>query len=397
MNKLIITEFKGHTFTALYDGKNIIEASVEDHEDSYVGNIYIGRVENVVPSINAAFVEFTKGVKGYLSLNDPQPPFFINAKNTQKVCMGDLLLVQVERDPVKTKAAVLTTRLNISGKLAVLVDDHKSQVMVSDKIKNKEVRAGLREAATPFVSDRYGIVMRTNCENVTIEEITAELQQLAERRQSILEKALHRKAFACLYEEERGFLGVLKNLRTETLEEIVTDVEAVYEKLKECLTEQDVHSVPLRKYEDKLLPLYKLYALEQCLRDALRERVWLKSGGYLIIQPTEALVVIDVNTGKYSGGRVDREATFFKINCEAALEIARQIRLRNYSGIILIDFIDMKNQEYNQSLIATLKTAIAQDSVKTTYVDMTALGLVELTRKKIKKPLYEQLYGKGFV
>lgn len=397
MNKLIITEFKGHTFTALHDGKTIIEASVEDNENSYVGNIYIGRVENVVPSINAAFVEFTKGVKGYLSLNPPIQPFFINVKNTQKVCMGDLLLVQVERDPVKTKAAVLTTRLNISGKLAVLVDDHKNQVMVSDKIKNKEVRARIRGTAAPFTSDSYGIVMRTNCENVTGEEIAAELQQLVERRQSILEKAVHRKAFACLYEEDRGFLGILKNIRMETLEEIVTDMDVVYERLKGSMAEQEASNISLRKYEDKLLPLYKLYSLEHCLRDALRERVWLKSGGYLIIQPTEALVVIDVNTGKYSGGKMDREATFFKINSEAALEIARQIRLRNYSGIILIDFIDMENAEYNQSLIATLKTAIAKDSVKTTYVDMTALGLVELTRKKIKKPLHEQLYGKGLV
>ena len=146
----------------------------------------------------------------------------------------------------------------------------------------------------------------------------------------------------------------------------------------------------LRFYEDKLLPLAKLYSLEKHLEDALSQRVWLKSGGYLIIQPTEALTVIDVNTGKYDGKK-RQEETFLKINMEAAKEIGRQLRVRNLSGIIVIDFISMEDKEKKQELIEYFKEVIRQDPVRTTFVDMTGLDLVEITRKKQHRPLHEQL------
>lgn len=392
MSKLIITHYKKQILTALFEERKMVEAScVKEGASAFVGNVYIGRVENIVPSINAAFVEFSKGEKGYLPLAENPHPVFINTKNTDKVCMGDLILVQVERDPVKTKAAVLTTHLNLPGKYAVLVDDSYGEVKVSDKIKNKEKRKHLKELAAPFAVQNCGIVMRTNSSTATDKEIAEELKSLLSCHDEILEKAAHRKAFTCLYEEENGFLRALKNMNFETLEEIVTDDADIFAQIKNYLEQNQMATNVLTFYSDKLLSLSSLYSIETRMKEALMERVWLKSGGYLVIQPTEALVVIDVNTGKYSGNKKDREATFLKINLEAAAEIAHQIRLRNYSGIILIDFIDMADGEKNKKLIVELKKAIAADPVKTTYVDMTGLGLIELTRKKVQKPLYEQM------
>lgn len=392
MSKLIITHYKNRILTTVMEGKKMIEAScVKEGASAFVGNIYIGRIENIVPSINAAFVEFSKGVKGYLPLADNPHPVFINKKNTDKACMGDLLIVQVEKEPVKTKAAVLTTHLNIPGKYAVLVDDSHGQIKISDKIKNKEKRSRLKELAAQFASDNCGIVMRTNSSLASDEEITGELAGLLKCRSEILEKAVHRKAFTCLYEEENGFLRVLKNMNLEGLEEIITDDAKIFSQIKTYLEQNQMDGGLLTLYSDNLLSLTSLYSLETRMKEALCERVWLKSGGYLIIQPTEALVVIDVNTGKYSANKKDRETTFFKINMEAAVEIAHQIRLRNYSGIILIDFIDMESADNNKELIAELKKLIATDPVKTLYVDMTGLGLIELTRKKVQKPLHEQL------
>jgi ribonuclease G len=395
MNKLIITGYQNQILTALYCDNRLLEASLlEEDASAFVGNIYIGRVENIVPSINAAFVEFTKGVKGYLSLAENPKPVFINTKNTKKVCMGDLIIVQVEREPVKTKAAVLTTRLNIPGKYAVVVDDSRGPIMISDKIKNKEKRAHIRSLAEEYASDSFGIVMRTNSENALDEDIRQELSMLIQKRNEILERAAHRTAFTCLHEEESGFIGILKNTHMENLEEILTDDGQIYLQVKDYLTQNGLRQELLKMYTDKLVSLSALYSIDARMKEALCERVWLKSGGYLVMQPTEALIVIDVNTGKYSGNKKDREATFFKINMEAAFEIAHQIRLRNYSGIILIDFIDMDTEEYNRQLIVELKKLIAEDPVKTTYVDMTGLGLIELTRKKVRKPLYEQLKRK---
>ena len=166
----------------------------------------------------------------------------------------------------------------------------------------------------------------------------------------------------------------------------------MYSEIKEYLEtyqKEDLHKLKL--YSDPMLPLIKLYGIETKLENALKEKVWLKSGGNLIIQPTEALTVIDVNTSKAVTGKKNVEETFFKLNLEAAKEIAKQIRLRNLSGIIIVDFIDMKKEENKECLLNTLNEYLKQDPVKTMLIDMTALNLVEITRKKIRKPLYEQI------
>ncbi len=192
-----------------------------------------------------------------------------------------------------------------------------------------------------------------------------------------------------LVDQERIIERDYKCENNSLAEEIITDDQTIWQEIQSCQDESILKK--LRLYEDSLLSLSKLYRIEEQLTDALKERVWLKSGGYLVIQPTEALTVIDVNTGKCIQSKNNREEVFFKVNQEAAIEIAKQLRLRNYSGIILIDFIDMKESCHNTELLELLSGMVIKDPVKTTVVDITKLGLVELTRKKIRKPLYEQL------
>ncbi len=395
MYKLLFTNYNNKILSAIYEGGRMVEVSLEDKEaSSIIGNIYVGRVEKVVASINAAFIEFFKGEKGYYSLEDNKEHIFLNRKNTDKVCQGDLMLVQVERDAVKTKAPILTGKLNLSGKYVVL-NKNATGINISNKIKDKATNKAIKAALKPYESDDYGIVARTNCETLMGEagfddsELVAEITGLVEEYRRIVELAPTRTAFTLMKGNRPAYLDYVINARVEDLEEIITDDSDIYNEIKGL---GDLSIIErLKFYQDDLLPLHKLYSVETQLSEALKERVWLKSGGYLVIQPTEALTVIDVNTGKFVSGKGNREAGFLKVNKEAAVEIAKQIRLRNYSGIIIVDFIDMKEPGYNQELLSVLNEVIAGDPVKTTVVDITKLGLVEMTRKKVRRPLYEQV------
>jgi ribonuclease G len=262
---------------------------------------------------------------------------------------------------------------------------------INDKALVKEIKAALKEYCGD--EDGFGLIARTNCEG--LEDMTVlkkEAERITENYRDILRRARYLKAYTNMYSENSGFLKNIQNIRNSELEEIVTDIAVVYEQILACGL---IEPQKIRLYKDELLPLNKLYSVENQMKDLLKERVWLKSGGYLVINPTEALTVIDVNTGKYIGdskGRnpeIKKEEGFYKVNVEAAVEIARQIRLRNYSGIIIIDFIDMKDKEHNERLIEILSDEIKKDPVQTSFVDITKLGLVELTRKKIKRPVHE--------
>lgn len=397
MFQLVITDYKGQILSAVYENGKMAEVSLEDEKSSSViGNIYVGRVERVVKNINAAFVEFQKGVNGYYSLEDNKKPVFLNCKNTDKVCQGDLLLVQAERDALKTKPAMLSSNIEFSGKYAALRRSGKG-VSISAKLTDVKLKKAVKNALKSFSSEEYGLIARTNCETLYYdetfheEELVCEVERLLAEYENILRIAPTRCAFTMLYGSKPDYLTKVVNARLDELETIVTDIPAVYRAVEE-LGDAAVNA-KLRLYQDNLLPLDKLYSVSSRINDALKERVWLKSGAYLVMQPTEALTVIDVNTGKFISGK-NKEEGFLKVNLEAAAEIGRQLRLRNYSGIIVVDFIDMKKPRSKQILMETLHEIAAKDRVKTTVIDMTGLGLVEITRKKIKKPLHEQILKK---
>ena len=210
--------------------------------------------------------------------------------------------------------------------------------------------------------------------------------------QKIKENAIHRTAFSLLYKADSFYLQQLRNSYTGELDKIITDVKSVYTEMEEYLSVyQPEDKGRLTFYEDKNLSLASLYNITRDLERALQPQVWMKSGAYLVIEPTEACTVIDVNTGKCDSKRKDRQKTFLKINLEAAKEVANQIKLRNLSGIILVDFIDLEQEEDRATLMHELHELLKKDAIPTNLVDMTKLQLVEITRKKQKKPLHEQI------
>lgn len=390
MNKLIITRWNGSVITLLQSGKETVQVNIEPEENqSVLGNIYIGKVNHIVKNINAAFVDIGGGQMGYLNLSDANILFVDQRTYNGKLRQGDEIIVQVERDAVKTKAPVLTGNLNVTGRYFVLTSG-KKQIGFSTKITDQAWKQEMKSYLESRKDEDFGMIVRTNAYKVPKEELESELIQLMDSFKEMLDNAKHRTCYSLLYSSAPSYLTGLRDSLKSSLESVITDEPDIYEAIKDYLTQCQPEDLGLLTwYEDNLLPLGKLYRIEKTMDEALGKRVWLKSGGYLVIEPTEALVVIDVNTGKYSGKKELRE-TIKKVNLEAAEEIGHQLRLRNLSGIIIIDFIDMEAEEDRRILMERLEGILSKDPVKTTVVEMTKLNLVEVTRKKIRKPLYEQ-------
>lgn len=333
-----------------------------------------------------------EGQTGYYSMTDNPVPIHAHC-GSGPLREGDEIVVQIAKEAVKTKDPVLTSNLNFTGIYAVLTAG-KRVIGFSSKIRDKEWKERVRPVLEQLLDGQAGIIVRTNAygmEDLLFQEIAS----LMEEYKSVLQKAEFRTCKSLLYQAEPEYCRRLKGLPKDSLEEIVTDDAEVFDTLTRYLKRTQPKALDrLRFYQDSLLPLWKLYSLESAMEHACQKHVWLKSGGYLVIEPTEAMTVIDINTGKYSGKK-NLTDTIRLINLEAAAEICRQIRLRNLSGIIMIDFIDMETEEDKALLMDTLRAYALQDSVKTTVVDMTQLNLVEMTRKKEKRPLREQLANIG--
>ena len=392
LSKLIITNLTCHgkeiLFAALEEQGRISQLTFsETASGGILGNIYIGKVQNIVKNIHAAFIEIADGIMCYYSLDDKAEPVFTNSKKDSVMKIGDEVIVQVSKEGMKTKLPSVTSNLNFTGRYLVLTSQRK-ELGFSGKL-NKEEKKRIREFLEGSMPENVGIIVRTNARNAKKEEILEELKNLQSRYEALLKKGRSRVCFSLLEEHMPEYLQTLQNVYTQALDEIVTDDAEVFQAVQNYLNCYGEYEIPLRFYEDKLLPLSKLYSLESVLERSLQERVWLKSGGFLVIQPTEAFVCIDVNTGNFSGKKEIQE-TFRKINLEAAKEIAWQLRLRNLSGIILIDFINMEDQEDKRELLHTLQAYLNQDPIKSTVIDITPLNIVEVTRKKVRKPLLEE-------
>ena len=404
----LITRRENQVMSFLMHGPRAIEI----HSDSYekkasdtiaLGDIYIGRIQNIVKNINAAFVELTPGNVCYLPLEDIRQPVYTKKGASAKPQAGDELLVQVLREGIKTKAPAVTTNLTLHGKYMLLTTGNR-QLSASGKLSAEE-----KQRLKAIVSDQekqlrseteattggdtssasFGWLIRTNAGGRGAELIWKDQQILYRQYTELMERAQYRTCGTCLLRRPQSYLARLSDLYETDADRIMTDDTGLYQELTEYLRVWQPEDLDrLTFYEDHLLPMEKLYALERRLPEALQERVWLPCGGYLIIQPTEALTVIDVNTGKFEGGK-KKEAAILKVNKEAAVEIAHQIRLRNLSGIILVDFINMEDSASNQELLSLLNVKLREDPIPTTLIDMTKLQLVEITRLKKEKPLSE--------
>lgn len=398
------------------------EVREEKNSSLTLGEIYIGKIKNVVPSIEAAFVEVTKGIMGFLPMKNAQNPVIVNRKYDGRIVAGDEILVQVEKEGIKTKDPGLTCNLSFTGKYCVLSTgklgigfstklDHKTKLLWKQKLEDWKFEDILQE-------ENVGMVVRTNVIGLTendsknigsLERVQAtnqsknddisqmvnlpsdarfreEFERLLEQKNKVLQAVSYRTCFSCLFQPMEGYLTDIRDTYEDLFDKIITDNKEIYGRIRDEFPTME--NVEL--YQDSRISLEKLYSVETRLKEALDEKVWLKSGAYLIIQQTEALTVIDVNSGKIQK-KNPKDDIYFEINKEAAREIALQLKLRNVSGIIIIDFISQNTKEQDSQLLSYLGSLVKKDSVKTNVIDMTPLGLVEVTRKKINKSLKEQL------
>jgi ribonuclease G len=387
LNKKIVIArmhlFKKECFVmAVLEDDVIVEMQVHPVSSrSLLGNIYIGMVDRVLPEIKGAFVNIQPNFSCYYPLEE--------AEEGRKLKPGTEIVVQVCQEALKTKAPRVTSNLNLAGKYMVITAEKKG-LGVSSKL-DRDQRKNLKSWVQPFMRDDCGVIIRTNAAEASEEEILADLFYLYRRMDDIREKGKTRTCYSLIERALPFYLSILRDIRHEKLEKIVTDVPEIFEEIQEyCRKYQPEISERTVLYEDRMLPLYKLYSLERAFEEATKEKVWLKSGGFLVIQQTEAFVAVDVNTGKYAGKKKASE-TYRKINLEAANEVARQLRLRNLYGIILIDFINMDNPDDRDELLHVLASRLKEDPIRAQAVDMTRLQITEVTRKKMRKSLYEQL------
>lgn len=373
--------------TFLLEDGRLCEVHPHGTSGSLLGNIYVGKIKNVVKNIEAAFVEIAGGQTCFLPFSEAVCPILTNRVYDGRLLCGDEILVQVIRDRVKTKDPALTAKLTLEGRWCAVVVDGGHGIRYSRQLP-EETAAGLAGALNEIeVPGPLTLLVRTKAGELSSKEeisqtLIREAQRLLERAQKLLKIGKTRTVFSLISEEKPEWLSIMQEQK-EGFDKVVTDEPAIYH----ALSGQEFSGTEISFYTDERISLFQLYGLSSKLDEALSKRVWLKSGGYLVIEPTEALTVIDVNTGKFDGKKKTEE-TFALINREAARETARQMRLRNLSGIILVDFINQEKAEAGR-LLDYFRECCKTDGIPVRVVDMTPLGLVEVTRKKVRRPLAE--------
>ncbi len=401
MNRMAITRIKrqGSNFLAcivLNERRKFVDFSLTKEADSLLNNIYIGRVEDVVPGICAVFVRVAKGCKCFLPMQElPFAVFTKKLSQKKPVCIGDELLVQVTREAVKTKEPVASAGLTLQGKCAALTTANCS-LSVSKKLDNelRKAYAALLHRIFPEEEEPcrdFGIVIRTGAAAYTDDEVETDIRALAAQYHKLKEEAPHRTAFDLLYQDPPAYIAKLKTVDLSQIDEILTDQQDVAEQIR--LFYPPAADL-LRFYVDEEVSLDRLYQIDSTIEALTAERVWLPSGANIIIEQLETLTFIDVNSGKNQSKKPD---VLLKVNLEAAVEIARQLKLRNISGMIIVDFINLKTEDEEQQLILKLKEELKKDSCPCSFIDITKLGLVELTRRKTQKSLREILGWKVFL
>lgn len=369
--EIIVTKLQNYIISAWMIDYKIVEFQcVSAKERSLIGNIYLGKVKNIVKNIHGAFVEFEKGELGFLPIRN------------RDLKIDDEILVQVKKEATKEKKPLLSEQIELTGKYLVLTSD-KTSIGISNKIREKETRDQLKTMAKPLITNEYGFILRTNAARAPKQAVMEEASALAEKYEEILKKREYRQPFQLIETNQNMNQLLLFGQDTERIDKIVTDQPEMVE-----IFQKDGFLVQL--LSESAQDIERRYRIRHYLKEALNKKVWMKSGGFLYVEQTEAMAVIDVNTGK-SIGKGNKKDHIRKVNLEAAKEAARQIRLRNLSGIIMIDFIDMDSEYDRETLLRVMQNYLDQDSKKAVAVDMTKLGLMEITRKKERNPIFCQI------
>ncbi|HEX3456059.1 MAG TPA: Rne/Rng family ribonuclease, partial [Gaiellaceae bacterium] len=402
----------GHTHIAVLEGRNLVEHTLATPHgnDSIDGNIYLGRVQNVLPGMEAAFVDIGTPKNGVLYRGDVafdkadvesggRPKIERMLKN------GQTVVVQVTKNPIAHKGARLTQEVSLAGRFLVMVPGEPDTYGISKRLPDDE-RKRLRRVLDELRPADAGLIVRTAAEGATREELERDVRRLRSQWDEISALAAKSKQAKLLYQEPDLVLRLIREEFTKEYRGIVIDDRALYESTKsyvEAMAPELADRVEYYDTSEERLPVFERFHVAEQLLKALDRKVWLPSGGSLVIERTEALTVIDVNTGK-NVGRSNLEETVFQNNLEAAEEVARQLRLRDIGGIIVIDFVDMEIVKNRDQVMRVFRDALARDKTRTQAFEMSELGLVEMTRKRISEGLVESFsqtcpncHGRGFV
>ncbi|MDI6631867.1 MAG: Rne/Rng family ribonuclease [Bacillota bacterium] len=390
LREIIISTASGRTRVAVIENHVPVEVYFEPPGAELVGSIYKGKVENVLPGIEAAFVNIGLEKNAFLHVHDARA---VADGQGRKLGIEELLrpgqevVVQVVKGPFKTKGPRVTTHVTIPGRYLVLAP-MVQHTGVSRRIGLPSERERLRQLVAKLCPPGMGLIVRTAAEGVGEAELEHDLVNLLKLWDEIRAKA-REPGPRLLFRDVELLPRILRDFFTADVARLVVDSPALQVQVLEILDEMEP-GLKDRVYLETGRNLMEVYGVEQEVKRALKRRVWLKCGGYIVFDQAEALTVIDVNTGKYVGSQ-SLEETVVKANIEAAQEIARQLRLRNIGGIIIIDFIDMLEEKHRQEVLDALEEALRQDRVRFHILGITKLGLVELTRKKIYPSLAEML------
>jgi ribonuclease G len=357
-----------------------------------VGNIYLGRVCRVLPGMQSAFVEIGLPRAAFLHVADIWGARNGNGNGAERpiekiLSEGQALLVQVVKDPIGSKGARLSTQVSIAGRLLVYLpqDPH---IGISQRIEDEAEREHLREKLQGLIppGETGGFIVRTVAEQATETELATDIEYLITLWKQIQQAAQTAAPQAVLYQDLSLATRVLRDLVTDTTERIIVDSRETFLRVQEFASRYTRQALPILEHYNGERPLFDLFAVEEEIERALARRVDLKSGGYVIIDQTEALTTVDVNTGGFVSGR-SFDDTIFKTNLEASQAIARQLRLRNLGGIIIVDFIDMDSAEHRDAVLAEFRKALSRDRTRVTVNGFSQLGLVEMTRKRTRESL----------
>jgi len=398
--EILINSTPSETRVALVESGMLQEVWLERASHTgYIGNIYMGEVSRVLPGLQAAFVDIGLGRTAFLHARDMvrQNPVAADEEVAaepliaEMIRPGEKVIVQVMKDPLGSKGARLTTNISIPSRFLVLLPDCET-IGVSIRIEEEQERLRLKELVDTLRDDSlgYGYIVRTNAEGVNDFALSADMVYLGKVWQSIRERAENSAALTCIYEDLSLPLRALRDMMHEQVDRVRIDSPVNLQKARD-FAQRFVPDwlVRIEEYSAER-PIFDLFGVEDEIENALKPTTHLKSGGYLVFDQTEAMTTIDINTGGYVGHR-NLEETIYKTNLEATHAIARQLRLRNLGGIIIIDFIDMADEEHRRQVMRSLERALERDHAKTSLTEISPLGLVEMTRKRTTESLERRL------
>jgi ribonuclease G len=395
---------------ALLEDDQLVEMMFDRPDQGrLVGDIYLGRVEAVLPGIQAAFVDIGTDKAGFLHASDllaededdddanggggngngrrgrPKGPPI-----QDQVKKGQDILVQVTKEPIGTKGPRLSAQVSLPGRFLVYMP-FSSHVGVSRKIEDREERSRLRAMAKDILpGSDAGVIVRTVGEEVTRETLEREFKRLHENWKKVQRRAKSQKAPALVHGEAKLISGVIRDLFSDRFDRLLVDSKEIHNEIRQYVSNVAPELLDRIQLHEGPVALFDEFGVEEEIQKAFLRRVDLPSGGYIIIEPTEALVSIDVNTGRYTG-RKDPEHTILKTNLDAAREVARQLRLRDVGGIIVVDFIDMESQQNRDRVLHELRSHLGRDRARTKAFEVSGLGLVEMTRQRVRPSLFHSL------